>query len=84
MRKQTFKRQLSDIIRYYPNFNAEFGRLEGDTLKGLGHHKSAIITLVECVSKKIITLNQREEKTSTLKLRYLRGCLPYHVIFSNQ
>ncbi|BDP76792.1 hypothetical protein EfmAA242_10200 [Enterococcus faecium] len=33
----------------------EFGHLEGDTIVGI-HHKSAVITLVERLSKAIIAL----------------------------
>ncbi|OEK56823.1 IS30 family transposase [Staphylococcus equorum] len=50
-----FKRNISERETDYPAFNEEFGHLEGDTIVGV-HHKSAIITLVERLSKAIITL----------------------------
>lgn len=53
--RQTFKRNISERETDYPAFNEEFGHLEGDTIVGV-HHKSAIITLVERLSKAIITL----------------------------
>lgn len=42
----------------YPAFDTEFGHLEGDTIVG-EHHKSAVITLVERLSKVIITLKPK-------------------------
>lgn len=53
--KQAFKRNISERIDDYPEFQQEFGYLEGDTIVGV-HHKSAVITLVERLSKIIITL----------------------------
>lgn len=48
--KQAFHRDLREISDIYPNFKAEFGHLEGDTIVG-EKHKSAVITLVERLSK---------------------------------
>ncbi len=53
--KQSFKRHISERSSDYPEFTEEFGHLEGDTTVG-AHHKSAVITLVERLSKAIITL----------------------------
>lgn len=53
--KQTFKRNISERMNDWPAFNTEFGHLEDDTIVG-EHHKSAVITLVERLSKVIITL----------------------------
>ena len=53
--KQAFKRTIHHRNKEYDNFKNEFGHLEGDTIVGK-NHKSAIITLVERLSKVIITL----------------------------
>lgn len=53
--KQAFKRNIFERVNDYPAFNTEFGHLEGDTIVG-EHHKSAVISLVERLSKVIITL----------------------------
>jgi IS30 family transposase len=42
-------------------FEEEFGHLEGDTIVGI-HHKSAVITLVERLSKAIIALKPEGRK----------------------
>ncbi|MGX6979687.1 IS30 family transposase [Vagococcus elongatus] len=64
--KQAFKRTLDDRTRHYPNFKEEFGHLEGDTIVGV-HHKSAVITLVERVSKVIITLKPKGRKANDIE-----------------
>ncbi|QPL61012.1 IS30 family transposase [Enterococcus lactis] len=53
--KQTFRRSIHEREKDYSQFSNEFGHLEGDTIVGL-KHKSAVITLVERLSKVIITL----------------------------
>ncbi len=53
--KQQYQRSIHDRPDNYPDFNSEFGHLEGDTIVGI-HHKSAVITLVERLSKVIITI----------------------------
>ncbi|BDP95823.1 hypothetical protein EfmGK941_28280 (plasmid) [Enterococcus faecium] len=50
-----FKRNISERKKDYVVFEEEFGHLEGDTIVGI-HHKSAVITLVERLSKAIIAL----------------------------
>lgn len=56
--RQAFKRNISERVNDYPAFDTEFGHLEGDTIVG-EHHKSAVITLVERLSKVIITLKPK-------------------------
>lgn len=53
--KQAFRRSIHERIKEHPKFENEFGHLEGDTIVGR-KHKSAVITLVERLSKVIITL----------------------------
>jgi len=48
-------RSIHERIKEHPEFENEFGHLEGDTIVGR-KHKSAVITLVERLSKVIITL----------------------------
>ncbi len=51
----------SMIDHNHPDFNSEFRHLEGDTIVGI-HHKSAVITLVERLSKVIITIKPNGRK----------------------
>lgn len=53
--KQSFRRSIRDREKEHPNYKEEFGHLEGDTIVGR-HHKSAVITLVERLSKCIIAI----------------------------
>ena len=64
--KQAFKRNISEIEKDYPLFKDEFGHIEGDTNVG-AHHKSAVITLVERLSKAIITLKPKGRKASDIE-----------------
>ena len=66
--KQAFKRNIVERETDYPAFNEEFGHLEGDTIVGV-HHKSAVITLVERLSKIIITLKPDGRKASDIEQR---------------
>ncbi|MGO4942223.1 IS30 family transposase [Ruoffia tabacinasalis] len=64
--KQVFKRDLSERSTDFPCFKEEFGHLEGDTIVG-AHHQSAIITLVERLSKAIITLKPNGRKAQDIE-----------------
>ena len=60
------RRDLRERADSYPNFKTEFCQLEGDTIVG-EKHKSAVITLVECLSKAIITLKINGRKASDIE-----------------
>lgn len=64
--KQAFKRNISERKDDFPQFEEEFGHLEGDTIVGV-HHKSAVITLVERLSKVIITLKPNGRKAKDIE-----------------
>ena len=59
--KQALRSDLRERADSYPNFESKFGHLEGDTIVG-EKHKSAVITLVERLSKAIITLKTNDGK----------------------
>lgn len=61
--KQAFMRNIRERVADYPEFENEFGHLEGDTIVGKDH-KSAVITLVGRKSKAIITLKPDGRKAS--------------------
>lgn len=61
--KQAFCRDLCERVDIYPNFNAKFGHLEGDTIV-CEKHKSAVVTSVERLSKAVITLKTKGRKAS--------------------
>lgn len=65
--KQAFRRDLRERAELYPDFHTEFGHLEGDTIIG-EKHKSAVITLVERLSKAIITLKTDGRKASDIEI----------------
>ena len=81
--RQTFKRHISERIEEFPLFNKEFGHLEGDTIVGR-RHGSAIITLVERVSKMIITLRPLGRKATDIEntLHSMFSALPSHIFKS--
>lgn len=64
--KQAFKRNISEREKDYVVFEEEFGHLEGDTIVG-NHHKSAVITLVERLSKAIIALKPECRKSADIE-----------------
>lgn len=64
--KQTFRRGIEDRDQEHPNYQKEFGHLEGDTIVGV-HHKSAVITLVERISKCIITIKPEGRKAADIE-----------------
>lgn len=59
--KQAFRRTIDDREKEHENYTNEFGHLEGDTIVG-HHHKSAVITLVERLTKCIITIKPAGRK----------------------
>lgn len=63
--KIDFKFGLNERKQMYPDYANEFGHLEGDTIVG-AHHKSAVITLVERLSKLIITLKPAGRKAANV------------------
>lgn len=65
-RKQSFKRNIAESKTDYPTFKDKFGHIEGDTIVG-SHHKSAVITLVERLSKVIITLKPNGRKADDIE-----------------
>ena len=77
--KQAFKRSLQDRALSYPHYTNEFGHLEGDTIIG-EHHKSAVITLVERLSKVIFTLKPEGRKATDIeeKLSEWFSSIPSH------
>jgi len=64
--KQSFRRTLDNRKQEYPNYIEEFGHLEGDTIVG-SQHKSAVITLVERLTKCIITIKPEGRKASDIE-----------------
>ncbi|MDQ8780779.1 IS30 family transposase, partial [Streptococcus ruminantium] len=64
--KQAFRRNIRERTEMYPEFESEFGHLEGGTIVGK-NHKSAVITLVEKQSKAIITLQTNGRKASDIE-----------------
>ena len=76
--KQAFRRDLHDRAVIFPNFKTEFDHLEGDTIVG-EKHKNAVITLVEGLSKAIITLKTNGHKASDMEAS-INGCLKFPAI----
>ena len=64
--KQAFKRNISEREKDHVDFETEFGHLECDTIVGV-HHKSAVITLVERLSKVIIALKPEGRKAANIE-----------------
>ena len=66
--KHAFRRSIHERSNDYTSFEEEFGHLEGDTIVGQ-KHKSAVITLVERLSKVIITLKTRGRLAADIENR---------------
>lgn len=62
--QQQFKCSIHSRLAKYPD--SEFGHLEGNTIV-VGHHQSAIITLVARVSKVIITIKSDGRKVANIE-----------------
>lgn len=60
--KQAFTRNIAERKVDHPNVASEFGHLESDTIVGV-HHKNAVVTLAERISKLIITVKPDGCKT---------------------
>jgi len=77
--KQTFRRTIHERNVQYQYLNEEFGHLEGDTIVGI-KHKSAVITLVERLSKVIITLKPMGRKSKDIEYslnQWFKNCPPH-------
>lgn len=81
--KQAFKRSITERQTDYPRYHDEFGHIEGDTIVGV-HHKSAVITLVERLSKVIITLKPDGRKAIDIEKAMNKWLLsvPRHIFKS--
>ena len=89
--KQAFKRNIAERETDYPIFKKEFGPIfkkefgpiEGDTIVGV-HHKSAVTTLVERLSKIIITLKPDGRKAIDIEnaMNQWFGSIPRHLFKS--
>ena len=81
--KQAFKRHISEREADYPSFQQEFGHIEGDTIVG-ARHKSAVITLVERLTKVIIALKPAGRKARDIEValdQWFQG-IPRHLFKS--
>lgn len=58
-------RSLTERKHDYPNYDQEFGHLEGDTVQGK-HHKGAVTTLVERKTKVAIVLNSHNKSADSV------------------
>ena len=66
--KHAFRRSIHERSNDCTSFEEEFGHLEGDTIVGQ-KHKSAVITLVERLSKVIITLQPEGRRAIDIENR---------------
>jgi len=64
--KQSFRRSIRDRDNEHTNYQKEYGHLEGDTIVGR-HHKSAVITLVERLTKCIIAIKPAERQAANVE-----------------
>lgn len=81
--KQSFRRSIQDRDNDHPNYRKEFGHLEGDTIVGR-HQKSAVITLVERLTKCIIAIKPAGRQATHIEtsLSQWIGQLPHHLFKS--
>src|SRR5690625_4296474 len=81
--KQSFRRSIQDREQEHPNYQNEFGHLEGDTIVGR-HHKSAVITLVERLTKCIIAIKPAGRRAANIEtsLNQWLGQLPQNLFKS--
>src|SRR5699024_12865170 len=81
--RQSFRRSIRDRDQEHPNYQQEFGHLEGDTIVGR-HHKSAVITLVERLTKWIIAIKPvvRQAENMATTLNQCVGQLPKNLFKS--
>ncbi len=81
--RQSFRRSIRDRDQEHPNYQKEFGHLEGDTIVGR-HHKSAVITLVERLTKCIIAIKPvgRQAANIETSLNQWLGQLPKNLFKS--
>lgn len=81
--KQAFRRGILDRDSEHPSYQKEFGHLKGDTIVGL-HHKSAVITLVERVSKCMIAIKSAGRKAINIEEAFNQwfNQLPKHLFKS--
>lgn len=81
--KQPFHRNISERTIEFPDYHNEFGHLEGDTIVGC-HHASAVITLVERVSRFIITIRPAGRKAVDIEeaLSAMLSAVPAHLFKS--
>ncbi|MBP2259163.1 IS30 family transposase [Virgibacillus alimentarius] len=64
--RQSFRRSIRGRDQQHPNYQKEFGHLEGDTIIGR-HHKSAVITLVERLTKCIIAIKPAGRQAANIE-----------------
>lgn len=81
--RQSFRRSIHDRDQEHPNYQKEFGHLEGDTIIGR-HHKSAVITLVERLTKCIIAVKPAGRQAANIEtsLNQWLDQLPKHLFKS--
>src|SRR5699024_4673099 len=81
--KQSLRRNIRDRDIDRPNYQEEFGHLEGDTIVGR-HHKSAVIILVERLNKCIIAIKPTGRQAANVEtsLNQWLSQLPRHLFKS--
>src|SRR5699024_11457758 len=81
--RHSFRRSIRDRDQEHLIYQKEFGHLEGDKIVGR-HHKSAVITLVERLTKCIIAIkpNGRQAADVETSLNKWFGPLPRHIFKS--